>query len=87
MDNSALSVGSTSVSGTALQSDFEMGDYMICYMTLFFDMGSMCQDEGNHINREDNKSGYTLFCFDWSSDLKEGGGYVNLKKIAHFHSK
>ena len=80
MDHIALSVGGTSVPGKALQPDFEMGDYMNCYMTLFSGMGSMYQDEGNHIDREEYKNGYTLICFDLSPDLEEGGGYVNLRK-------
>ena len=80
MDHIALSVGGTSVPGKALQPDFETGDYMNCYMTLFSGMGSMYQDEGNHIDREEYKKGYTLICFDLSPDLEEGGGYVNLRK-------
>ena len=80
MDHIALNVGGTSVPGKALQPDFETGDYMNCYMILFSGMGSMYQDEGNHIDREEYKKGYTLICFDLSPDLEEGGGYVNLRK-------
>ena len=80
MDHITLSVGGTSIPGKALQPDFETGDYMNCYMTLFSGMGSMYQDEGNHIDREEYKKGYTLICFDLSPDLEEGGGYVNLRK-------
>ena len=80
MDHIALNVGGTSVPGKALQPDFETGDYMNCYMTLFSGMGSVYQDEGNHIDREEYKKGYTLICFDLSPDLEEGGGYVNLRK-------
>ena len=80
MDHITLSVGGTSVPGKALQPDFEMGYYMNCSMTLFSGMGSMYQDEGNHTDREEYEKGYTLICFDLSSDLEEGGGYVNLRK-------
>ena len=80
MDHIALSVGGTSIPGKPLQPDFETGDYMNCYMTLFSDMGSMYQYEGNHIDREEYKNGYTLICFDLSPDLEEGVGYVNLRK-------
>ena len=47
-------------------------------------MGSKYQDERNHIDREEYKKAYNLICFDLSPDLDEGGGYVNLKKIASF---
>ena len=43
------------------------------YMTLFSGMGSMYQDENNHLDREEYKNRYTLICFDLSSDLEEGG--------------
>ena len=80
MDHITLSVGGTSVPSKALHPDFEMGDYMNCYMILFSGMGSMYQDKGNHIDREEYKNGYTLISFDLSPDLEEGGGYVNLRK-------
>ena len=88
MDHITLSVGGTSFPGKALQPDLETGDYMNCYMTCFSGMGSMYQDEGNHIDREEYKKGYTLIYFDLSPDLKERGGCVNLKKkLAQFHSR
>ena len=93
MDHIALSVGGTSVPSKALQSDFETGYYMNCYMTLFSGMGSIYQDEGNHIDREEYKKGYILICIDLSPDLEEGGGYVNLKNTGtvslgvHFKSE
>ena len=80
MNHIALNVGGTSVPGKPLQPDFQNGDYMDCYMTLFSGMGAMYEDEGNHIDREDYKKGYSLVCFDLSPDLEEGGGYVNLRK-------
>ena len=66
--------------GKALQPDFEMEDYMNCYMTLFSSMGSMYQEKGNHIDREEYQKGYTFICFDLAPDLEEGGGYLNLRK-------
>ena len=50
-------------------------------------------NEGNHLDREEYKKGYTLICFDLSPDLEEGGGYVNLRKTGivslevHFKKK
>ena len=45
-------------------------------------MGSLYQDKGNYIDREENKKGYTfLICFDFSPDLEEGRGYVTLRKL------
>ena len=49
-------------------------------MILISGMGSIYQDEGNHIDREEYEKGYTLIYFDLSPDLEEGGGYVNLRK-------
>ena len=43
-------------------------------------MGSMYQDEWNHIDRKEYKKGYILICFDLSFVLEEGGGFVNLRK-------
>ena len=73
-------INGTYQTGKALQPDFETGDYMNCYMTLFSGMGSMYQDEGNHIDREEYKKGYTLICFDLSPDLEEGGGICEFEK-------
>ena len=86
MDHIALSVGGTSIPGKALQPCFETGDYMSCYTTLSSGMGSMYQDEGNHMDREEYKKASILICFDLSPDLEEGGGYVNWrKKLVEFH--
>ena len=42
----------TSIPGKSLQPDFETGDYMKFYMTLFSGMRSVYQDKGNHIDRD-----------------------------------
>ena len=63
MNHTTVGAGDTSIPGKALQPDFEMGDHMNCYMTLFSGMGSIYQYEGNHIDREEYKKGYTLICF------------------------
>ena len=43
-------------------------------------MGSMHQDKEKSIDREEYEKAYT---FDMSSDLIEGGGYMNLRKNWH----
>ena len=82
MDHVALSVGGASIPCKTLQPDFETGDYMNYYMSLFSSMGCLYQDEGNHIDREECNKAYTLICFDLSPDLEEG-----FEKNWQFHSR
>ena len=53
--------------------------YVICHTTLFPAMGTIYQEEENHIHRREYKKRYTLICFELSN-LEENINYVNLRK-------
>lgn len=54
-----------------LVTDFEGGQYITAYMSLFTGTAKVFRDEGNQINRSDYARGYTLYAFDLSSDLSD----------------
>ena len=59
------------------------------YASLFTGTGFMGHDRGNHISREEYADGFTLFAFDLTADLDEGGHFHlvkqgNLRLELHF---
>ena len=54
-----------------IQPDYEHGQYIRAYDSLFAGTGKLCKDEGLFISREDYGSGYALYAFDLSADLGE----------------
>ncbi len=51
--------------------------YIQSYQTLFAGLNKMYKDAGNNISREEYPNGYTLYAFDITPDLNEGG-HLNL---------
>jgi len=54
-----------------IQPNYERGQYIRAYDTLFAGTGKLSKDEGLFITREDYGSGYALYAFDLSADLGE----------------
>ena len=59
--------------------DFDNGLYARSYASLFTGTGMMNTDQGNGISRIDYANGFTLFCFDMTSDLSHGQHFHLLK--------
>ncbi|XP_072046822.1 uncharacterized protein F54H12.2-like [Amphiura filiformis] len=51
--------------------------YIQAYQTLYSGLNKMYKDSGNNISREEYPNGYTLYAFDITPDLNEGG-HLNL---------
>ena len=75
----ALNVHGQQVPGKPLQPNFECGQYIHSYHTLFVALNKFGQDEGNHISHNDYPAGYTLFALDLTPDL-ENDGHFNQQK-------
>ena len=61
------------------------------YASLFTGTGFMGHDHGNHIIRDEYGDGFTLFAFDLTPDLDEGGNFHlvkqgNLRLELHFEN-
>ena len=54
-----------------IQPDYEHGQYIRAYDTLFAGTGKLSKDEGLFITGEDYSNGYALYAFDLSADLGE----------------
>ena len=65
-----LNVYGQQVPGKPLQPNFEKGQYIRSYQTLFTALNKFGQDEGNQISCDDYAAGYTLFAFDLTPDLE-----------------
>lgn len=63
----------------ALQPDYANKLCIRSYMSLFTGLNVYRQDSGNGISKSDYMTGYTLYAFDLSPDLNEGG-HVNVQK-------
>jgi hypothetical protein len=62
-----------------LITDFESGQYVTSFMSLFSGTGKENRDEGNNISRSDYAKGFSLYAFDLSSDLSDTESF-NLAK-------
>ena len=72
-----------------LQPKFEQQHYIRAYNSLFTGSNQHFKDTGNAISRTDYPNGYTLFVFDLSPDLSDGGHFDlvkrgNLRMEMHF---
>jgi len=54
-----------------IQPNYEHGQYIRTYDSLFVGTGKLSRDEGLFITREDYANGYALYAFDLSADLGE----------------
>ena len=72
-----------------MEPKFDSQLYVRSYQSLFGAIGKFGQDEGNQLSREDYLNGFTLFAFDLTPELEEGGTCSgvhegNLKLEIHF---
>jgi hypothetical protein len=58
-----------------LVCDYEHGQFVSAYMSLFSGTGKENRDEGNYISRSDFANGYALYAFDLSSDLSDNESF------------
>jgi hypothetical protein len=68
--NLSLKINGNDVKGYETELDFDKGQTIRGYSTLF--TGIDTWHGGNSINREEWENGYTLFCYDLTSDLCSG---------------
>ncbi len=65
----AVTVNGKQFPATPLQPNFEEGDYMRSYMTLFEAHGTKHANVGNDISREEYASGYTIWSFHLGAEM------------------
>ena len=63
-----------------IQPDYEHGQYIRAYDSLFAGTGKLCKDEGLYISREDYDNGYALYAFDLTADLGEDDHFSLVKQ-------
>nr|XP_039261897.1 uncharacterized protein F54H12.2-like [Styela clava] len=76
----SLNVGGEPVQGKPFEPNFERGQTVRGYLSLFTETGQFFRDEGNNITKHDYENGYTLFCFDLSPSLSSGNTHFDLIK-------
>ena len=65
-----------------IKTNYNTGEYIQAYMSLFSGTGKEYKDEGNDIAREDYDKGYSLYAFDLTPDLSEEGHFNLVKQGA-----
>ena len=73
-------VNGESLPGQPIKVDFENNLYMDGYRSLFLACGKLNANEGIDISRDEYKDGYTLFGFDLSPSICNGGHSEPLKQ-------
>ena len=63
-----------------IEPNFPANKYIMAYSTLFSGTGKLQKDEGIDITRMDYSNGYTLYAFDLTPDLAEGGHFNLLRQ-------
>lgn len=89
VDYLALHVDGKQIPSKALTPDFTNGLSTRSYASLFTGTGYMGHDRGNQISFEEYGEGFTLFAFDLTPDLDDGGHFHlvkqgNLRLELHF---
>lgn len=69
----AVYVNGKSVPGNPITTNFDSNDYLDGYRSLYTGTGKINRDEGIGISRQEYKDGYTLFGFNLSPGLCQGG--------------
>lgn len=67
----ALYLDGKQVPAKPLQPDFQRGDYVRSYLSLFQATGKLNQNDGNGISYNDFSGGCALFAFDLTADLSD----------------
>ena len=88
-DYLALHIDGKQVPSKPLTPDFDHGLCTRGYASLFTSTGFMGHDRGNQISCEEYSRGFTLFAFDLTADLDDGGHFQlvkqgNLRLELHF---
>ena len=85
----ALYADGQQIPAKPLQPNFDRNKAVRSYLSLFSGTGMLYQDEGNNIDRDEYMQGFTLFAFDLTPDLNDGGHFNlvkqgNLRLELHF---
>ena len=80
VDDLALNVDGKQVPTKALTPNFTDKQCTQSYSSLFIGTGFMGYDRGNQISLEEYSKGFTLFAFDLTPDLDEGGHFHLVKQ-------
>lgn len=70
LSHAAIYVDGQQIPGKILTPDFESGDFIRAYRTLFSGTGINYSNSGNQIARDEYAKGYTLFAVDFTPDLE-----------------
>ena len=79
VDYIALHVDGKQIPSKPLTPHFSEKKYTRSYASLFTGTGFMGHDHGNQISLEDFANGFTLFAFDLTPDLDDGGHFHLMK--------
>ena len=80
VDFLALYVDGVQVPSKPLKPTFGDDLFIRCYSSLFMGTGQMGRDDGNDISRYEYAHGYTLFAFDLTPDMDDGGHFHLIKQ-------
>lgn len=75
-----LYVDSQQIPSKPLTPDFDNGEYMEAYFSLFTGSGIHFKDEGNQISRTEYPNGYCIYAFDLTSDLSANSGHWSVQR-------
>ena len=70
LDYASFHIDGQQLPGVVLTPNFQSGEYMQAYNTLFSGTGIHYADAGNEVSREDYGNGYTLIALDLTPDLE-----------------